>query len=53
MPVGNAFFILLIVSMVYAIMGTTFFAERSPEYFGGNIIESYFSINLKISYIPD
>ena len=34
-PVGNAFFILLIVSMVYAIMGTTFFADRSPEYFGG------------------
>ena len=34
-PVCNTFFILLVVAMVYAIMGTTFFADRSPEYFGG------------------
>ena len=32
-PVCNAFFILLIISAVYAILGTFFFSERQPEYF--------------------
>ena len=32
-PVCNAFLILLIVASIYAILATSFFANRSPEYF--------------------
>jgi hypothetical protein len=32
-PVCNAFMILLIIASVYAIVGTTFFYDTSPEYF--------------------
>ena len=33
LPVCNAFFILLILSSVYAVLGTNFFETRSPEFF--------------------
>ena len=33
LPVCNAFFILLIISSVYAVLGTNFFRHRSPEFF--------------------
>jgi voltage-gated sodium channel len=33
-PVCNAFLILLIVASMYAILATTFFSDRLPEYFG-------------------
>jgi len=32
-PVCNAFLILLIMSAMYAVLGTNFFRERAPEYF--------------------
>jgi len=33
LPVCNAFFILLIISSVYAVLGTNFFKTRAPEFF--------------------
>jgi hypothetical protein len=32
-PVCNAFLLLFIVAAIYAILGTTFFRKRAPEYF--------------------
>ena len=43
LPVCNAFFILLIVASVFAIVGTNVFAARSPEYFG-NFHTSLFTL---------
>jgi voltage-gated sodium channel len=34
LPVGNTFFILLMIAAVYAIVGTNFFSQILPQYFG-------------------
>jgi voltage-gated sodium channel len=43
LPVCNAFLILLIIAAVYAILGTNFFSETSPEFFG-NFSTSLFTM---------
>jgi len=43
LPVSNAFLILLLFSMIYAILGVTFFAEDFPVYFG-DFSKSLFTI---------
>ena len=34
LPVVNAFMLLLLVSTIYAIVGTDLFRDQAPEYFG-------------------
>ena len=49
-PVCNAFFILLIISAVYAILGTSVFSETAPEYFA-NFHTSLYTMWVMISAV--
>ena len=46
LPVSNAFFIMILATTIWAILGVNIFSERSPEFFG-NFGAAFFTVSLQ------